>query len=197
MARVDRGSIVESLGRLFATGTATALGEAELLERFVSQGDARAFEVILQRHGPMVLRVCRRVLDDSNDVDDAFQATFLILVKKAASIREREVLGTWLYGVARRVAVRARVNARLRRSRERSDVEAITMEKPRESHAEALELRALLDGELERLPYRYRAPMILCDLEGQTHEQAAAQLRLPGRNGQEAAIFQKAIWRPS
>jgi hypothetical protein len=116
MARVDRGSIVESLGRLFATGTATALGEAELLERFVSQGDPRAFEVILQRHGPTVLRVCQRVLDDPNDVDDAFQATFLILVKKAASIREREVLGTWLYGVARRVAVRARVNGRLSRA---------------------------------------------------------------------------------
>jgi zinc protease len=179
MARVARGSIVESLGRLFATGTATALGEVELLERFVSQGDPGAFEVILQRHGPMVLRVCRRVLDDPNDVDDAFQATFLILVKKAASIREREVLGTWLYGVARRVAVRARVNARLRRLRERSDVDAVAMEKPRENAAEALELRALLDDELERLPNRYRAPVVLCDLEGQTHEQAAAQLRCP------------------
>src|ERR1700721_2010222 len=152
MARDYQGSIVESLGRLFATGTATAMGEAELLERFVSQGDPTGFEVILQRHGPMVLRVCRRVLDDPNDVDDAFQATFLILVKKAASIRDREVLGTWLHGVARRVAVRARVNARRRQSRERSDVEAVAMEKPREHHAEALELRALLDDELERLP---------------------------------------------
>jgi Sigma-70 region 2 len=76
MARVYQGSIVESLGRLFATGTATAMGEAELLERFVSQGDPTGFEVILQRHGPMVFRVCRRVLDDPNDVDDSFQATF-------------------------------------------------------------------------------------------------------------------------
>jgi zinc protease len=179
MARVYQGSIVESLGRLFATGTATAMGEAELLERFVSQGDPTGFEVILQRHGPMVLRVCRRVLDDPNDVDDAFQATFLILVKKADSIRDREALGTWLYGVARRVAVRARVNARRRQSRERSDVEAVAIEKPREHHAEALELRALLDDELERLPSRYRGPLVLCDLEGQTHEEAAAQLRCP------------------
>src|SRR5271169_4642856 len=124
MSTVHACSGMEALGRLFASGTATAAAEAELLERFVSQGDPAAFEVILQRHGPMVLRVCERVLDDPNDVDDAFQATFLILVKKAASIRDREVLGTWLHGVARRVAVRARVNARRRQSRERSDVEA-------------------------------------------------------------------------
>ena len=106
MAIMHTGSAMGALGRLLTTGTATALAEAELLERFVSQEDPAAFEVILQRHGPMVLRVCRRILDDPNDVDDAFQATFLILVKKARSIREREVLGTWLYGVARRVAVR-------------------------------------------------------------------------------------------
>ena len=179
MARVYQVSLVESLNRLFATGTATAVGEAELLGRFVSQGDPAAFEAILQRHGPMVLQVCRRVLNDPNDVDDAFQATFLILVKKAASIRDREVLGTWLYGVARRVAVRAQTNARRRQSRERSDVEAVAMEEPRENHAETIELRLLLDDELERLPYRYRAPLVLCDLEGQTHEQAAAQLRCP------------------
>jgi hypothetical protein len=74
MARVYQDSVVGSLGRLFATGTATAMNETELLERFVSQGDPGAFEVILQRHGPMVLRVCRRVLEDPNDVDDAFQA---------------------------------------------------------------------------------------------------------------------------
>jgi hypothetical protein len=85
MARAYQGSIVESLGRLFTTGTATAIGEAELLERFVSQADTAAFELILERHGPMVLRVCRRILDDQNEVDDAFQATFLILVTKAAS----------------------------------------------------------------------------------------------------------------
>ncbi len=179
MARVYQGSIVDSVGRLFATGTATAMGESELLERFVSQGDPAAFEVILDRHGPMVLRICRRVLDDANDVDDAFQATFLILVKKAASIRDREVLGTWLYGVARRVAVRARVTARRRQSRERSDVKAVATEKPRGNDVEVVELRALLDDELERLPDRYRGPLVLCDLEGQTHEQAAAQLRCP------------------
>ena len=123
MAIVSTGSGLEAIGRLFTTGTATAVGDTELLERFVSQEDAAAFEVLLYRHGPMVLRVCRRVLNDPNDVDDAFQATFLILARRAASIRERTVLGTWLFGVARRVAVRARVNARRRNSRERSGLE--------------------------------------------------------------------------
>jgi zinc protease len=179
MAIMHTGSAMGALGRLLTMGTATAMAEAELLERFVSQGDPAAFEVLLQRHGPMVLRVCQRILDDPNDADDAFQATFLILVKKAASIREREVLGTWLYGVARRVAVRARVNTRRRNSRERSDLEAIAVEKPRDNHVETRELRVLIDDELERLPYRYRGPLVLCDLEGQTHEQAAAQLRCP------------------
>jgi zinc protease len=179
MAIVHTGTGMEALGRLFTAGTATAAAEAELLERFVLQGDSSAFELLLKRHGPMVLRVCRGILDDPNDVDDAFQATFLILVKNAASIRERAALGTWLYGVARRVAVRARVNARRRNSHERSDAEALAIEPLRESHDEARELRILIEAELERLPNRYRDPLVLCDLEGQTHEQAAAQLRCP------------------
>jgi RNA polymerase sigma factor (sigma-70 family) len=152
MPTMHVGSGIKALGRLFATGTATAATEAELLERFVSQGDPAAFEVLLQRHGPMVLRVCGRILDDPNDVDDAFQATFLILVKKAASIRERTVLGTWLYGVARRVAVRARVNARRRNSHERLDAEALAMEPLRDSSEDARELRVLIEAELEHFP---------------------------------------------
>lgn len=179
MASVHTGSGLEAIERLFTTGTATAVGDTELLERFVSQEDAAAFEVLLYRHGPMVLRVCRRVLNDPNDVDDAFQATFLILVRRAASIRERTVLGTWLFGVARRVAVRARVNARRRNSREQSQGEPIAIDNRPEKRAETCELRALIDDELERLPHKYRSPMVLCELEGQTHEQAAAQLRCP------------------
>src|SRR6516164_2472292 len=85
--------------------------------------DEAAFSALVATHGPMVLGVCRRVLSDPNDVEDAFQATFLVLVKKAGSIRDRSVLGTWLYGVARRVALRARVNARRRRSCERQGLE--------------------------------------------------------------------------
>jgi zinc protease len=181
MASERLGSVIQSLQCLFGTGTVTALSEAQLLERFVSVRDEAAFEAILTRHGPMVLGVCRRILDDPHDVDDAFQATFLILVKKAGSIRDRDVLGTWLYGVARRVAVRARVNARRRRICERT-----TGTKTEASangigarRLEAEELRSLIDHELERLPQKYRTPLVLCDLEGQSHEQAAAQLRCP------------------
>jgi zinc protease len=183
MASGDRGAVVDALGRLFEAGTAVGLGEAQLLERFLTRGDESAFEAILRRHGPMVLGVCRRVLDDPHDVADAFQATFLVLVKKARSIRARDNLGTWLYGVARRVAVRARVNARRRNARERTGLDAEGLDvdpgASRGDRLEAQELRSILDDELERLPMSYRAPVILCDLEGRTHEQAAAQLGCP------------------
>ena len=111
--------VARSVERLFTDGTMTGAGEGQLLDRFLAEGDEEAFEAILRRHGPMVLGVCRRVLSDPHDVEDAFQATFLLLVRRAGSIRDRSVLGPWLHGVARRVAVRARVNARRRRSRER------------------------------------------------------------------------------
>jgi zinc protease len=181
MATGHRGSVIDSLGRLFDAGTVTGLSEAQLLERFLAHRDESAFEAILHRHGPLVLGVCRRILDDPHDVADAFQTTFLILVKKARSIRDRDVLGTWLYGVARRVAVRAKVNARRRRTRERTGAEGLDVDhqQPRADRLEANELRALIDAELERLPSRYRQPVILCDLEGQTHEQAAAQIGCP------------------
>jgi zinc protease len=179
MPSAHRGSVALSLARLYETGTATALPEPQLLEMFITQRDESALEAILLRHGPMVLRVCERVLDDPHDIDDAFQATFLVLVKKAGSIRRRDVLGTWLYGVARRVAVRARVNSRRRQARERTGIEGIDVVQECTIRAEASELRCVLHDEIERLPRRYRAPVVLCDLEGQTHEQAATQLCCP------------------
>jgi RNA polymerase sigma factor (sigma-70 family) len=179
MPSVYRGAVIDSLQRLYETGTVTALDERQLLERFIARGDESAFEAILQRHGPMVLRVCRRVLHDPHDVDDAFQATFLILVKKAGSIRDRDVLGTWLHGVARRVAVRARGDLRRRRSREQTGGAGFDVADHRVDQADANGIRSLIDDELERLPSRYRATLILCGLEGQTHEQAAVSLGCP------------------
>ncbi len=179
MTRAYQESVIDSLGQLFESGTLTSASEAQLLERFVAHADSSAFEVILQRHGPMVLRVCQRVLDDPDDVDDAFQATFLILLKKAASIRDRTILAAWLHGVARRVAVRVRVNARQQRTRERSNEGGSRVQRIERDSLEANDLRAVLDEELERLPARFRKPLILCDLEGQTHEQAADRLRCP------------------
>ena len=100
------GVVFCQLERLFGQGTAIGLTEGELLERFVTRRDEAAFEALVARHGPTVLGVCRHLLRDPNDVDDAFQATFLVLVKKAGSVRQCELLGNWLYGVAYRVASR-------------------------------------------------------------------------------------------
>ncbi len=106
-----------SLERLFQHGTATGMAEGELLERFVASQDESAFEALIARHGPMVLGVCRRLLRDPNDVDDAFQATFLVLVRKAGTLQQRHLLGNWLYGVAHRVATRSRCLAAKRLAR--------------------------------------------------------------------------------
>src|SRR3954451_2510114 len=100
--------VVHQLERLFGHGTVTGLTEGQLLDRFTCRRDEAAFEALMERHGPMVLGVCRQFLRDPNDVDDAFQATFLVLVRKAGSLRQQELLGNWLYGVACRVALRAR-----------------------------------------------------------------------------------------
>jgi RNA polymerase sigma factor (sigma-70 family) len=168
-----------ALKRLLADGSLTGLSESQLLERFFSRGDEDAFEAIVRRHGSMVLGVCRRLLSNPHDVEDAFQATFLILVKKADSIRNREVLGTWLYGVAYRVAVRAKADAR----RRRVGVLRLAQETARDCTGmtwdDSAELRSIIDDEVSRLTHRYRAAVILCDLEGQTYEQTADLLRCP------------------
>jgi RNA polymerase sigma factor (sigma-70 family) len=162
--------------RLFRGGTIVGLTEAQLLERFLNQRDEIAFEALVSRHGPMVLSVCRRLLNDPADVDDAFQATFLVFVRRAATIRDRRRLGSWLYGVAHRIAGRARQEAARRRSREMGDVETL----PDRRHAPPPnEDLALLHEEVRRLPEKYRAVLVLCDLESQSHEDAARQLNWP------------------
>jgi RNA polymerase sigma factor (sigma-70 family) len=157
----------------------TGAGEVQLLDRFLAEGDEQAFGAILRRHGPMVLGVCRRILSDPNDVEDAFQATFLILVRKAGSIGDRSVLGPWLHGVARRVAVRARVNARRRREREREGLEMAACPDHRSGPGDTAELRAILDREVGGLREKYRSALVLCDLEGCSQEQAAVRLGCP------------------
>src|SRR5690242_4471030 len=109
------GSVLGPIQKLFGRGTVSGLSEGQLLGRFVGEHDEVAFEAIVSRHGPMVLGICRRLLDDPNDVEDAFQATFLVLVRRAGSLRDRELLSNWLYGVALRVASRARRDRARRR----------------------------------------------------------------------------------
>ncbi len=152
--------------------------DGQLLGHFLSRRDEAAFEALVRRHGPMVLGVCRRILHSSEDAEDAFQATFLVLVRKAASIHNRELLGNWLYGVAYRTALDARSAAARRRTRERQVTcmpEPATLDRPELGH----ELRAILDQELNRLPEQYRAAVVLCDLEGRSRRDAAQQLGIP------------------
>jgi RNA polymerase sigma factor (sigma-70 family) len=165
------------LHTVFAGGTVAGMSDGLLLERFVAARDGRAFEAIVARHGPLVLGVCRRMLGDRSDVEDAFQATFLILVRKAGLLRDRERLGPWLYGVAHRVATRARAQRTSRRHHERRAGGNASVEPT--ADLERRELLAMLDDEVTRLPERYRAVLVLCDLEDHTHEEAARELGCP------------------
>jgi RNA polymerase sigma factor (sigma-70 family) len=162
---------------LDADGRAPEPTDRELLRRFCAGEDA-AFALLIQRHGPMVLGVCRRVLNQQQDAEDAFQTTFLVLVRKAGSITRPELVGNWLYGVAYRTARKAR--ARLARQRQR-ETGTLPMSSPEDPHADLHwhELRALLDTELKELPGKYRTPLVLCYLEGMTNEQAASHLGWP------------------
>ena len=159
------------LGQLQQTGG--GLSDRQLLARFVAARDEAAFAALVRRHGPMVLGACRRVLRDYHDAEDAWQATFLVLARKAASLAVGESLGCWLYGVAYRAALEAReFNAR-RRGRE---VPMGGVPHPDVAPSEPQDWRPLLDRELNLLPEKYRAPIVLCDLEGRPRREAARLL---------------------
>jgi RNA polymerase sigma factor (sigma-70 family) len=149
--------------------------DAELLARWCGDADRDALELLIRRHGGLVLGVCRRVLGNTPDADDAFQAVFLILVRKAASLTRPEQVAGWLHGVALRVARKARADRARRHEREAPMVEPVAPVPP----DDVRDLRRVLDEELERLPDKYRLPILLCELEGQTLEQAARQLGWP------------------
>ena len=152
--------------------------DGQLLELFLTDRDEAAFEALVRRHGPMVLGVCRRLLRNAEDAEDAFQATFLVLVRKAASIGRPEVLGNWLYGVAHRTALRAQAAAIRRRVREKQ-VSAMPEPEAKDDAGAWRDLRPVLDQELSRLPDKYRVPVVLCDLEGRTRRGVAHQLGIP------------------
>src|SRR4051812_45702445 len=163
-----------------------ALNDEQLLDRFLDRDDesavseARAeaaFRAIVVRHGPMVLGVCRHVLNQLQDAEDAFQATFLVLARKAGSIRDRRVLARWLYEVAYRIAMRARTHGVRRRTHERQGGEMVASASF-DDHSWG-ELRPVLHDEVNRLPEKYRKPVILCYLEGKTNEEVAALLDWP------------------
>jgi RNA polymerase sigma factor (sigma-70 family) len=168
--------VVGGLRRAAAAQAASGLTDGALLDRFIGQRDPAAFADLVRRHGPMVLGVCRRILGNRPDVDDAFQAIFLVLVQKAPTIVPQDMVGNWLHGVAYRTAVRVRAGNRLRQHREKP---MGTVPEPAAAEQPWDDLRPLLDEELGRLPSRYRAVLVLCDMEGRTRKDAARHLRCP------------------
>jgi RNA polymerase sigma factor (sigma-70 family) len=170
-------AVIRHLRRAALLDRGGGLTDGQLLESFLTRREEAAFEALLRRHGPMVLGVCRRVLGNPHDAEDAFQATFLVLIRKAASLRSRELVGNWLYGVAYRTAMKARAMSAKRRTKEKQAREAVRSEPAAGEVSE--ELLARLDAELNRLPEKYRVPVVLCDLEGKSRAEAARQLQIP------------------
>jgi RNA polymerase sigma factor (sigma-70 family) len=150
------------------------LTDGDLLRRFCHDRSETAFATLMQRHGPLVLGVCRRVLRDPNDADDAFQATFFVLARKAGSVGQPDRLASWLYGVALRVAHKARSTAARRQGRQQQVMDMPAAESSRE--ADWNDLCQVLDDEVQRLPEKFRLPILLCYLQGKTREEAARQL---------------------
>jgi RNA polymerase sigma factor (sigma-70 family) len=152
--------------------------DAQLLQLFAAQRDEAAFAALVHRHGPLVLSVCQRVLGSRHQgIEDAFQATFLVLIRKAGSVKQPELLGSWLYGVAYRIARKVRDSTILRQRHERQKAAQAATEVGPEVADDRL--NPILDEELRRLPDKYRLPLVLCYLEGMTNEEAARRLRWP------------------
>jgi RNA polymerase sigma factor (sigma-70 family) len=170
-------TVVQHLRQAMLRCDWAGLDDGELLEHYRRHGNEDAFAALMRRHGPMVLGVCRRILRHPEDAEDAFQATFLVLIRKADAIVPCTMVGNWLYGVAYRIARKGQALAARRRRRERQvdQLPEAVLPLSESTH----DLRPLLDRELCRLPEKYRAPVVLCDLEGKTRKEAANQLGWP------------------
>ncbi len=179
MASGQLRSAINQLRCLMGRPEASALKDAQLLENFVKKRDEASFEVLVWRHAAMVLSLCQRILRDSHAAEDAFQATFLVFARKAGSIGKRDAIGSWLYKVAYRIALRARTSS----TNGNHILGSPTVDElPAPAASDDVvwrDLRPVLDEEIDRLPEKYRVPFILCYLEGQTNEEAAEQLGCP------------------
>jgi len=169
--------VIQHLRRVVLLQDGAGLTDGQLLRSYVEHGDESAFAALVRRHGPMVWGVCRRVLGNHQDAEDAFQATFLVLVRRAACVVPREMVANWLYGVARQTSLKARAMAAKRKTRER---QVTVMAEPKIVCQDPWsDLQPLLDQELSCLSDKYRVAIVLCDLEGKTRKEAARQLGLP------------------
>jgi RNA polymerase sigma factor (sigma-70 family) len=174
MSDTHMGLVLRQIRKLAAGPADAPPSDGNLLERFVAHREETAFAELVRRHGPMVLGVCRSVLHNWHDAEDAFQATFLILARDAAAVRRGEALGGWLYRVAYHFATKVQARAARRRRHEARTTDGHAPDP--EFDMTVRELRAVLHAELDRLPDKYRTPLVLCYLEGKTHEEAARQL---------------------
>jgi RNA polymerase sigma factor (sigma-70 family) len=174
MASGQISAVVRFIQKLTGTRRTDLLADGSLLDRFVTHQDESAFATLMHRHGPLVVSVCRSILSNESDVEDAFQATFLVLVRKAGSISKRESLASWLYGVAYRIAVRAKSRAGRTTLGEAECMDEATLDPS--AQAARQEIKGLLHQEVHRLPDKYRLPVLLCYLEGLTRDAAARQL---------------------
>jgi RNA polymerase sigma factor (sigma-70 family) len=177
MAISQMSEVIQHLRRAVLLRESAGLTDGQLLKDYLGRRDEAALAALVQRHGPMVWGVCRRVLRNYHDAEDAFQATFLVFVRKAASIASPELLANWLYGVANQTALNARATTAKRGARERQVTE---MPEPAVMERDLwADLQPLLDQELSCLPDKYRVAIVLCDLEGKTRKEAARQLAVP------------------
>ena len=174
MASVHLGLALGHIHRLFGEGTLAGLPDVQLLKRYVNHRDELAFEALVERHGPMVMSVCRGILVDPNDAEDAFQASFLLLARKAGSLRVSGALGGWLHRVSCRVALQLKSEAARRRDRERRAAELAGTGSVSSTAWDDRD--TILHEEIDRLPERYRQPIVLCYLEEMTYQQAANHL---------------------
>jgi RNA polymerase sigma factor (sigma-70 family) len=177
MGNRQLGSVLQFLRRLAGPDPTAGLSDGQLLRRYIEGRDQTAFAALVERHGRLVLAVCRRLLPTLQDAEDAFQATFLILVRQARAITKHESVGSWLHGVAHRVALRAKASLIQRRARERQQSRPPAPDTLQE--VVWRDLRAILEEEVLRLPARCREPFVLCYLEGKTNEAAARLLGCP------------------
>jgi RNA polymerase sigma factor (sigma-70 family) len=177
MAMAQMDTVIRQLRRAVLRQDGAGRTDGQLLASFIDKKDEAAFEAIVRRHGPMVFGVCRRVVGNHHDAEDAFQATFLVLARKASCVRPRERVASWLYGVALRTAMKAKAMTAKRRGREKQVTEMPQSEAAQQGQWR--DLQPLLDQELNGLPENYRLPILLCDLSGKTIKEAAQQLGWP------------------
>jgi RNA polymerase sigma factor (sigma-70 family) len=191
-------TLIRHLRRMTAPPAAQGYSDGQLLQRFAARGEEMAFAALLQRHGRLVWSVCRRLLDREEDAEDAFQAVFLILARRAATIRKNDSVASWLYGVAYRIAMKAKKKTANRRKHE-ARVPPRSSERP-EAELMCREMQALLDEELHKLPEKYRTPFVLCCLQEKSRKEAADELgwkegTLAGRLAEARRLLQRRLLR--